>query len=178
MASDSALPVRRFRRWLIYYPRAVPVIIFLLITAITALSVFAIERGERQRAWQVDRRADIPCGVERMVRRQPEPRNDQRGKHPGDGGGEHAGVRRTEQQDRRYACKRIDEGNAAQLQQESQPAQTAPAVSCKGALLHLTRQVPDAAGFRNRLSGAAIRNGTGRGKLRASRFARGPAGVD
>ena len=49
MASDSALPVRRFRRWLIYYPRAVPVIIFLLITAITALSVFAIERGERQR---------------------------------------------------------------------------------------------------------------------------------
>lgn len=49
MASDTALPTRRFRRWLIHYPRAVPVIIFLLITAITALSVFAIERGERQR---------------------------------------------------------------------------------------------------------------------------------
>ena len=108
-----------------------------------------------------------------MVRRQPEPRNDQRGKHPGDGGGEHAGVRRTEQQDRRYACKRIDEGNAAQLQQESQPAQTAPAVSCKGALLHLVPQVPDDAGLRNRLSGGPIRNGTDRGNLRANRFLAG-----
>ena len=49
MASETALPIRRFRRWLIHYPRAVPVIIFLLITAITALSVFAIERGERRR---------------------------------------------------------------------------------------------------------------------------------
>ena len=49
MASDTALPNRRVRRWLIHYPRAVPVIIFLLITAITALSVFAIERGERRR---------------------------------------------------------------------------------------------------------------------------------
>jgi len=49
VASDTALPNRRVRRWLIHYPRAVPVIIFLLITAITALSVFAIERGERRR---------------------------------------------------------------------------------------------------------------------------------
>lgn len=49
MASETALPTRRVRRWLIHYPRAVPVIIFLLITAITALSVFAIERGERRR---------------------------------------------------------------------------------------------------------------------------------
>ena len=49
MASDKSLPIRRYRRWLIHYPRAVPVVIFLLITAITALSVFAIERGERQR---------------------------------------------------------------------------------------------------------------------------------
>lgn len=49
MASESNLPTRQFRRWLIHYPRAVPVIIFLLITAITALSVFAIERGERRR---------------------------------------------------------------------------------------------------------------------------------
>ena len=49
MASESTLPTRRFRRWLIHYPRAVPVVIFLLITAITALSVFAIERGERRR---------------------------------------------------------------------------------------------------------------------------------
>ncbi len=37
------------RRWLVEYPRAVPIAIFLLIASITALSVFAIERGERQR---------------------------------------------------------------------------------------------------------------------------------
>lgn len=37
------------RRWLVDYPRAVPVLIFLLIAAITGLSVFAIERGEYQR---------------------------------------------------------------------------------------------------------------------------------
>ncbi|WP_459788886.1 CHASE domain-containing protein [Alteriqipengyuania sp. 357] len=49
MASETDLPNRRIRRWLVHYPRAVPVIIFLLITAITALSVFAIERGERRR---------------------------------------------------------------------------------------------------------------------------------
>ncbi len=40
---------RRTRRWLVSYPRATPVAIFLLIAAITALSVFAIERGERRR---------------------------------------------------------------------------------------------------------------------------------
>ncbi|MCT2559206.1 CHASE domain-containing protein [Tsuneonella sp. YG55] len=40
---------RRSRRWLVSYPRATPVAIFLLIAAITALSVFAIERGERRR---------------------------------------------------------------------------------------------------------------------------------
>jgi two-component sensor histidine kinase/CHASE1-domain containing sensor protein len=40
---------RRTRRWLASYPRAVPVAIFLLIAAITALSVFAIERGEIRR---------------------------------------------------------------------------------------------------------------------------------
>lgn len=39
----------RRRRWLIEYPRAAPVAIFLLIAAITALSVFAIERGEAER---------------------------------------------------------------------------------------------------------------------------------
>lgn len=49
VASETALPTRRFRRWLIRYPRAVPVLIFLLITAITALSVYAIERGEQRR---------------------------------------------------------------------------------------------------------------------------------
>ena len=40
---------RRTRRWLVSYPRATPLAIFVLIAAITALSVFAIERGERRR---------------------------------------------------------------------------------------------------------------------------------
>jgi len=39
----------RTKRWLVRFPRAVPVGIFLLISAITILSVFAIERGEAQR---------------------------------------------------------------------------------------------------------------------------------
>ena len=38
------------KRWLVRYPRAIPVAIFLLIAAITVLSVFAIERGEDARA--------------------------------------------------------------------------------------------------------------------------------
>ena len=37
------------RRWLVEYPRAVPVVVFALIAAITVLSVVAIELGERQR---------------------------------------------------------------------------------------------------------------------------------
>ncbi|MBT2135748.1 CHASE domain-containing protein [Croceibacterium sp. LX-88] len=37
------------KRWLVRYPRAVPVAIFVLIAAITVLSVFAIERGEDAR---------------------------------------------------------------------------------------------------------------------------------
>jgi two-component sensor histidine kinase/CHASE1-domain containing sensor protein len=40
---------RRSRRWLASYPRSAPIAIFLLIAAITALSVFAIERGETRR---------------------------------------------------------------------------------------------------------------------------------
>jgi len=36
------------RRWLVLYPRAMPVALFLLVAAVTALSVFAIERGERE----------------------------------------------------------------------------------------------------------------------------------
>ncbi len=40
---------RRTRRWLASYPRATPLAIFLLIASITALSVFAIERGEYRR---------------------------------------------------------------------------------------------------------------------------------
>jgi two-component sensor histidine kinase/CHASE1-domain containing sensor protein len=43
-------PRSRTKRWLVRYPRGVPVAIFLLVAAITALSVFAIERGENQRA--------------------------------------------------------------------------------------------------------------------------------
>ncbi|NQX94295.1 MAG: CHASE domain-containing protein [Erythrobacter sp.] len=39
----------RVRRWLISYPRAVPLAIFLAIAAITALSVFAIESNARAR---------------------------------------------------------------------------------------------------------------------------------
>ncbi|WP_231958817.1 CHASE domain-containing protein [Altererythrobacter sp. B11] len=39
----------RTKRWLVRYPRALPVAIFLLIAAVTVLSVFAIERGEQQR---------------------------------------------------------------------------------------------------------------------------------
>lgn len=38
------------KRWLVRYPRAMPVAIFLLIAAITILSVYAIEQGERTRA--------------------------------------------------------------------------------------------------------------------------------
>lgn len=40
---------RRTRRWLVSYPRATPLAIFILIASITSLSVFAIERGERRR---------------------------------------------------------------------------------------------------------------------------------
>ena len=38
----------RTKRWLLSYPRALPLGIFFLIAAITILSVFAIERGEEQ----------------------------------------------------------------------------------------------------------------------------------
>jgi two-component sensor histidine kinase len=42
-------PSGRARRWLVLYPRAVPLAIFLAIAAITALSVFAIESNARAR---------------------------------------------------------------------------------------------------------------------------------
>ena len=45
-----ATPRSRTKRWLVRFPRGVPVAIFVLIAAITALSVYAIERGENQRA--------------------------------------------------------------------------------------------------------------------------------
>ena len=50
-SSLSAPPPQtsRARRWLVSYPRAIPVAIFLAIAAITALSVFAIESNARAR---------------------------------------------------------------------------------------------------------------------------------
>lgn len=39
----------RARRWLVLYPRAIPLVIFLALAAITALSVFAIESNARDR---------------------------------------------------------------------------------------------------------------------------------
>ncbi len=48
--SDNEVPtVSRARRWLVRYPRAAPVVIFLAIAAITALSVYAIESNARAR---------------------------------------------------------------------------------------------------------------------------------
>ena len=57
------------KRWLIRYPRGVPVAIFLLIAAITTLSVYAIERGESQRAEaQLHNEADsIASALERRA---------------------------------------------------------------------------------------------------------------
>ena len=46
---NMARPRSITKRWLVRYPRGVPVAIFVLVAAITALSVFAIERGESQR---------------------------------------------------------------------------------------------------------------------------------
>ena len=42
-------PADRAGRWLVLYPRAIPLAIFLAIAAITALSVFAIESNARAR---------------------------------------------------------------------------------------------------------------------------------
>ena len=50
------------RRWLVDYPRAVPLAIFLLVAAVTVLSVFAIERGERVRE-----NADLSRQADAMV---------------------------------------------------------------------------------------------------------------
>ncbi len=40
----------RTKRWLVRYPRTLPLAIFLLIAAVTVLSIFAIEQSEAQRA--------------------------------------------------------------------------------------------------------------------------------
>lgn len=59
----------RTKRWLIRYPRAMPAAIFVLIAAITILSVFAIERGEDSRhAAQLRARATaISSALERRA---------------------------------------------------------------------------------------------------------------
>lgn len=59
----------RRRRWLIDYPRAIPVLIFFLVSGITVLSVFAIERGERERETaEVAREAQaITSAIERRA---------------------------------------------------------------------------------------------------------------
>jgi len=49
MAQQALGRRSRTQRWLVRYPRAMPVAIFLLITAITLVGVFAIERGEDSR---------------------------------------------------------------------------------------------------------------------------------
>lgn len=49
MARRAASGRSRTKRWLVRYPRTLPVAIFVLITAITVLAVFAIERGGASR---------------------------------------------------------------------------------------------------------------------------------
>ncbi|WP_246021497.1 CHASE domain-containing protein [Alteraurantiacibacter aquimixticola] len=48
--SERATRRSRTKRWLVRYPRALPVGIFLLVAAITVLAIFAIERSEAQRS--------------------------------------------------------------------------------------------------------------------------------
>ncbi len=48
-ATPTSALVGRTSRWLVSYPRAVPLAIFLLIAAVTAISVISIERGDDQR---------------------------------------------------------------------------------------------------------------------------------
>ena len=58
----------RSRRWLLAYPRAVPVAIFLLVGAITALSVFAMERFQNERS-HAQLRADMAMVGSSLERR-------------------------------------------------------------------------------------------------------------
>ncbi len=52
------------RRWLVDYPRAVPLAIFLLVAAVTVVSVFSIERGERVReSAELNRQAQSMVGA-------------------------------------------------------------------------------------------------------------------
>ena len=57
------------RDWLLKYPRALPVALFLLVAAVTALSVFAIERGEHERRQSLlrERAQTIGAAIERRA---------------------------------------------------------------------------------------------------------------
>ena len=59
----------RTKRWLMRYPRAMPLGIFVLIAAITVVSIFAIERGEHERQTaQINARATaIASALERRA---------------------------------------------------------------------------------------------------------------
>lgn len=59
----------RAQRWYLRFPRGVPVAIFLLVSAITALSVFAIERVETQRAEAQHRQMadNMAAAIERLA---------------------------------------------------------------------------------------------------------------
>ena len=59
----------RAQRWYVRFPRAVPVAIFLMVSAITALSVYAIEQVEAQRAEAQDRQMALQAttAVERLA---------------------------------------------------------------------------------------------------------------
>ena len=69
LVSEELQRKGRRRRWLIDYPRGIPVLIFVLVTAITVLSVFAIERGEKERdAADVARKAQaMTSAIERRA---------------------------------------------------------------------------------------------------------------
>lgn len=69
LASSPPASVGRSARWLIRYPRAVPLAIFLLIASVTLLSVYAIERGDNRREQvQIDQiAATIGATLERRA---------------------------------------------------------------------------------------------------------------
>ena len=66
---DPASSISRVRRWLVSYPRAVPLALFVAIAAITALSVFAIESNARatQQAQVRGRAQFIASALERRA---------------------------------------------------------------------------------------------------------------
>ncbi|WP_305097229.1 CHASE domain-containing protein [Croceibacterium aestuarii] len=60
---------RRPRHWLVQHPRGIPIAIFLLVIAVTLLSVFAIERGQEQRekAELSSRAVEVASALERRA---------------------------------------------------------------------------------------------------------------